>query len=65
MAERIDRMAMAPEKAALRILRAVERNAMRVVICPEARITEWVKRLSPVRVHRLVAYAYRRFGSLG
>jgi short-subunit dehydrogenase len=65
LAERIDRMAMAPEKAALRILRAVERNDMRVVICPEARITEWVKRLSPVRVHRLVAYTYRRFGSLG
>ena len=65
MAERIDRMAMAPEKVALKILRAVERNDMRVVICAEAHITEWVKRLAPVRVHPLVAYAYRRFGSLG
>lgn len=58
-------MAMAPEKVALRILRAVLRNDMRVLICPEARVTEWVKRLSPVGVHRLVAYAYRRFAASG
>jgi NAD(P)-dependent dehydrogenase (short-subunit alcohol dehydrogenase family) len=63
--ERFDRMAIAPEKAAQRILRAVERNRMRVVICPEAHAADWAKRIAPVAVHRLVAWGYRRFGSLG
>ena len=46
-AERFDRLAMPPETAAERILRAVERDRQRVVICPEARATDWLKRLDP------------------
>ncbi len=65
MIERFDRMAMTPEKAAGKILRAVERNKLRVVICPEARVADWAKRLFPAGVHQWVSSGYRRFGSLG
>ncbi len=63
MISRFDRMAMMPEKAATKILRAVERNQLRVVIAPEARAADWAKRLFPSGVHRLVARGYRRMGS--
>jgi short-subunit dehydrogenase len=65
MIERFEKRAIAPEDAARQILRAVERNALRVVICPEAHAADWIKRLAPVAVHRLVAWGYRRVGSLG
>jgi hypothetical protein len=65
MVERFERMAMPPDEAARRILRAVERNRLRVLICREAVATDWAKRIAPVQVHRLVAWAYRRFGSVG
>lgn len=65
MIERFEKLAVSPDDAARRILRAVERNALRVVICPEARATDWIKRLAPAAVHRLVAWGYRRAGSLG
>jgi short-subunit dehydrogenase len=65
MIERFDRMAVAPEQAAQRILRAVERNRLRVVICPEAHAADWAKRVAPSAVHHLVAWIYRRVGSLG
>jgi short-subunit dehydrogenase len=65
MVERFDRFAMSPEKAAAKILRAVERNRLRVVICRESRVADWAKRLFPAGVHHLVERGYRRFGSLG
>jgi short-subunit dehydrogenase len=65
MAERFDRMAMSPEKAARKILRAVERDKLRVVICPEAHAADWAKRLFPAGVHRILGYGYQRLGSLG
>ena len=65
MAERFERMAMPPDEVARRILRAVERNDLRVVICREAVAADWVKRLLPAGVHHLVAWGYRRVGSLG
>jgi short-subunit dehydrogenase len=65
MVERFEQSALAPEAVAREILRAVARNRMRVVICPEAKAADWAKRIAPVSVHRLVAWGYRRFGSLG
>jgi short-subunit dehydrogenase len=65
MVERFDRFAMQPEQVARRILRAVEKDEMRVVICREAAAADWAKRIAPVAVHRLVAWGYRRMGSLG
>jgi short-subunit dehydrogenase len=65
MVERFERWAMAPEKVARRVLRAVERNRLRVVICAEARAADWAKRLTPAAVHRLVVWGFRRTGMLG
>jgi short-subunit dehydrogenase len=65
MVERFERMAAPPERVAAQILRAIERDRMRVLICRETVAAEWAKRIAPVAVHRLVAWGYRRVGSLG
>jgi hypothetical protein len=65
MVERFDRLALAPEAAAGGGLRAGERHRKPGVICREAHAADWAKRLAPVAVHRLVAWGYRRVGSLG
>jgi short-subunit dehydrogenase len=65
MVERFERIATPPEKVARAILRGVERDRLRILVCPETTATDWVKRLAPAAVHRLVAHGYRRFGSLG
>jgi len=58
--ERVARMS--PERAAQRIVRAVERNKMRLRLGPETYVIDWVKRLFPVFPHRaLVLSAFRRF----
>jgi len=65
MVERFERMALPPEEAARQILRAVERNRMRVLVCRESVATDWLKRLVPTSIHHLVAWGYRRAGSPG
>jgi short-subunit dehydrogenase len=65
MMERFERMTMAPERAAERIVRGVERGRMRVRIGRETYLADWLKRLFPVSLHRLVLWGFRRFGSLG
>ncbi len=60
MAERFERRAMAPERVAERIVRGVERGEMRVRVCRETFVADWVKRLFPVTAHRLVRRGYRR-----
>jgi short-subunit dehydrogenase len=62
--ETFDRMAIAPERAAEQILRAVERDRMRVVICREAKVSDWLKRLAPTATQKLVHRAIRRFGPI-
>jgi NAD(P)-dependent dehydrogenase (short-subunit alcohol dehydrogenase family) len=64
IAERVERAAIPPERAARKIVRAIERNKLRVIIGPDARAMEWIKRVSPVLPHRAVAWAYRRYGAL-
>lgn len=64
MVERFERLAMPPQEAAEQILRAVERNRMRVVICREARGTDWLKRLAPSAGQRLIAALARRVGPI-
>ena len=49
----------APEVVARRILRAIERNQLRVLITPESRALDFAKRVFPVGTQRLV----RRFWS--
>jgi len=64
MAERFERLAMLPEEAAEQILRAVARGRMKVVICREARVTDWLKRLAPSASQRLLAAISRRMGPI-
>jgi short-subunit dehydrogenase len=44
-----------PEHAAAKILQAVERNRMRLRICPETLVLDWLKRLLPTGVQALIA----------
>lgn len=58
--EMFERFAHSPEKAARKIVRAIERNRVRVRIGPEAYLTDWAKRLFPVSTQRLVGWSWRR-----
>lgn len=64
IAERVERAAIPPERAARKIVRAIERNKLRVIIGPDAYAMEWIKRVSPVLPHRAIAWVYRRYGAL-
>jgi hypothetical protein len=55
---------MDPARAAEQILRAVARNRMRVTICREARISDWLKRIAPTATQRLIHRAIRRMGPI-
>ncbi len=59
IAEKTDRMAMPVDKAARIIVRAVEKNKMRVLVGRDAYILEFLKRLMPVTIHRLLARAVK------
>lgn len=49
-----------PEYAAARIVSAIEKGKRRQLICPETYVTDVLKRLAPVAIHRLVDRLYRR-----
>jgi NAD(P)-dependent dehydrogenase (short-subunit alcohol dehydrogenase family) len=49
-----------PEFTAEKIVRAIEKDQLRVAVGREAIITDWAKRLFPVLTQRLVAWRYRR-----
>ena len=55
-----ERRGKAPEAVARRIVAAIERNRLRVVICPEAHAFDWAKRLLPVTTQRLVRRLWMR-----
>lgn len=63
--EQFDRRAVAPERIARKIVRAIERNRMRLVVCPEAHVADLAKRIAPALAQRLVLWGYRRAGSIG
>jgi short-subunit dehydrogenase len=58
--EMFDRFAHTPEKAARKIVRAIEHRHARVRIGPESYLTDWLKRLAPVTTQRLVGWSWRR-----
>jgi short-subunit dehydrogenase len=58
--ELFERFGHAPEKAARKIVRAIERRQARVRIGPESYLTDWAKRLFPVATQRLVGWGWRR-----
>jgi short-subunit dehydrogenase len=59
-----ERFGMSPERAAERIVRAVERKRMRVLIGREAYLADWLRRLAPTGSQRLMAAVSRRSGPL-
>ena len=58
-AELQDKFGMPPEKAAEKIVRAIERNKLRVVVGADAHIGEFLKRLFPVSLQRLLGLFFR------
>lgn len=51
---------MTPEDAATRIVAAMERNAERLLITPEAHVTDVVKRVYPTVPSRFIAWVHRK-----
>jgi hypothetical protein len=47
-------------RMAAKIIRDIEKNGLRVIACPETHVIDWLKRLSPSAIHRLLARANRR-----
>jgi len=50
---------------ARRIVDAIERNRFRVVVTPEARVLDWLKRLAPAWSQRGVRRFWPEFGDDG
>jgi NAD(P)-dependent dehydrogenase (short-subunit alcohol dehydrogenase family) len=59
-----DRKAMPPEKAAAKIVTAIERRRSRLVITPEAWLTDVIKRVYPPVPLRIASWAMRKSGLL-
>jgi NAD(P)-dependent dehydrogenase (short-subunit alcohol dehydrogenase family) len=60
-----ERNALPPERAAAKIIRAIERRQQRVVITPEAWATDVFKRLYPAVPRRLAGLIVRRSKAMG
>jgi short-subunit dehydrogenase len=61
MVSEFDRVArMTPGKAAARIVAAVERGDLRLLLGPETYLVDWSKRLAPVLTQRAIARLFRR-----
>ncbi len=60
MIEVFARYGMPPERAAQKIVGAIERNRSRLLICRETYITDWLKRLMPSTTNALVGWGWRR-----
>lgn len=54
-----EKYGMSTDKAAAKIVRAIERNRLRVVVGADARIAEFLKRLLPVSFQRLLGFFFR------
>lgn len=52
------RIGMEPDKLARKVVKAVRRNRMRVIIGADAYVMEWLKRLLPVAIHTPFRWAY-------
>ena len=61
--ELIERWGHSPESCAKKIVRAIERDRRRVRFGPEAVVLDFVKRLFPVGIHRLLTAVHLRSAS--
>lgn len=57
--EKVERFAMEPEKAVAKILKAVKKNKLRVVIGIDAKLTDVLKRLMPSLIHKPMVKVFR------
>ncbi len=55
-----DRFGVTPDRAAARIVSAIKRGQTRLRICRETYVADWLKRLAPVGVNRIVAWSWHR-----
>jgi NAD(P)-dependent dehydrogenase (short-subunit alcohol dehydrogenase family) len=55
-----EKVGMTPAAAAARILAAMERNAERLLITPEAYVTDVIKRIYPAVPSRFIAWVHRK-----
>jgi short-subunit dehydrogenase len=62
--EQLMKWAMPPERLADKIVRAIQRNRLRLVVRPETHVAGWASRIAPVLSQRLIAWASAR-GGLG
>jgi len=49
-----------PDAVAVAILRGIEKNKLRIRVRPESVVSEWLKRLFPVGIHRLIANRWEK-----
>ena len=56
---------MAPEEAAVPIVRAIEKNQQRVLITREAHVLDALQRLSPTSLHRIIRQRWRKYLQTG
>lgn len=49
-----------PDAVAVAIVRGIEKNRLRVRVRPESVISEWLKRLFPVGIHRVIATQWEK-----
>ncbi len=49
-----------PDAVAVAILRGIEKNKLRVRVRPESVVSEWLKRIFPVAIHRVIATQWER-----
>jgi short-subunit dehydrogenase len=59
-AAQFEKRAMLPEKAARKIVRAIERNQARLRIGVETYLGDWLKRVAPVSTQRVIGWAWRK-----
>jgi short-subunit dehydrogenase len=64
LAETFEKVGISPERAATKIIRGIEKNQLRVLICKEAYAIDWMKRLFPTLTHKLVLWSIRRRGGV-
>lgn len=56
----VKKMAMKPEVAAAKILKAVEKKQQRVVVGLDAKLVDVIKRIMPVMVHRIFSWGFQK-----
>lgn len=56
----VKKMAMKPDVAAAKILKAVQKKRQRVVVGLDAKLVDVIKRLMPVLVHRIFSWGFQK-----